>query len=95
MKYTNHIHRNNIIIGSVILLILFRDQIANQIVGFLLTGALPGLSISIPYWAMLLFYLVAITGVIWLYLDHTASVMKHKVAKSDKATMPHRRYSSI
>lgn len=95
MKYTDHIHRNNILIAVIVLAWIFRDQITNQIIGFLLTGALPGLSISVPYWIMFLTYLFAIIGIVTIYFNHTASTIRHQDRSKTRRTMPRRRYSNI
>ena len=96
MKYAAHLHRNNIILATLVLAWVFRHQITNQIIGFLLTGALPGTSLSLPYWVMLLFCLAAIAGIILFYFNQTTeAINRSNQPKTRRASMPRRRYSNI
>lgn len=75
---------------------IFRKAFTVHVLGFLLTGALPGLSVSLPYWVMLLGYTLTILGVIALisYKRITEVYTAHTIAER-KRRLPRRRYSQI
>ena len=89
-------HKTITIVAIILFGWIFRESFTNHLIGFLLTGALPGSSLSLPYWFMLLLYIAAIIGIIVFYINHTAGSMKreHHI-EARKATMPRRRYGSI
>ena len=88
-----------VIITSAILacLIVFsRDTILNALLLFLFAGVIPGLNLTLPFWAMLAFYFLLITGIVTLYIEGVFDFLKSKKdPKSLKARLPRRRYSNI
>lgn len=88
-----------VIITSIILACLIvatRDTILNSLLLFLFAGVVPGLNITLPFWLMLAFYCLLITGIVTLYVEGVFDFLKSKKDdKSLKSRLPRRRYSSI
>ena len=87
-----------IVISAIlaIIIVLSRDAILNTLLLFLFAGVVPGLNITLPFWVMLAFYCLLITGIVTLYVEGVFDFLKsHKDPKSLKARLPKRRYSSI
>ncbi|MFZ1242597.1 MAG: hypothetical protein WAQ22_00445 [Candidatus Saccharimonas sp.] len=94
--------RGKTTIGLMILVIvlvsvwIFRKVFTTHILGFLLTGALPGMSISLPYWAMLLGYSLTIFSIIVLIsYRRIAEFYSTHIIVERKRRLPRRRYSQI
>lgn len=75
--------------------LIAQPSIANALVGFLLVGAIPGTSYSLPSWLMLLGYLMTAAGIIALVVAAQKTAARQAVGKPAKNRMPHRRYSHI
>lgn len=88
-----------VIITSAILaivIVLSRDIILNGLLLFLFAGVIPGLNITLPFWVMLTFYCLLITGIVTLYVEGIFDFLKsRKNPKSLKARLPKRRYNTI
>ena len=88
-----------VIITSAILasvIVLSRDIILNSLLLFLFAGIVPGLNIVLPFWVMLAFYCLLITGIVTLYIEGVFDFLKSKKDKrSLKARLPKRRYNAI
>lgn len=84
------------IIACIILAMIASADIANFVLSFLIAGALPGTGISLPFWAMLIFYIVMICLVALLFTgsaQRDAKLYHQNVRK--QRHMPRRRYSHI
>lgn len=83
------------IISFVAILLITQDRLAAATLGFLMTGAVPGTSANIPFWAMLAFYCLAITAIITIYVEKTFILPRHTAPKTSKHGLPKRRYNAI
>lgn len=62
----------------------------------LVTGHIPGTSLTIPFWAMMVCYCLLITLIVTLYVeDALLFVRDSKATKTRKSRMPRRRFSHI
>ena len=71
-----------VIITSAVLalfIVLSRDVILNGLLLFLFAGVVPGINISLPFWVMLAFYCLLITGIVTLYFVGVFDFLKLKV----------------
>ena len=87
-----------VIISAVlaIAIVLSRDILLNGLLLFLFAGVVPGLNITLPFWVMLAFYCLLITGIITLYVEGVFDfVQSKKDTKSLKTRLPKRRYSAV
>ncbi|MEO5949153.1 MAG: hypothetical protein ABIP74_02010 [Candidatus Saccharimonas sp.] len=85
-----------IIILSVAALCVLLLLNQGSVLGLLVTGHIPGTSLTIPFWGMMAFYCLLITLVVTLYVEEALSFRRDsKILHARKSRMPHRRYSHI
>ena len=75
-----------------------RDIILAPILGFLLVGAIPGTTLSLPYWAMLLFYASVTTSTFKLVSGEPIILPRISLnieRRMPKRQLPVRRYSKV
>ncbi len=87
------------IAGLVLFTLLNISSIANSVVGFLLAGVVPGTTIVIPFWAMVVLWCLAITAVTTRYIETMVRSLRLRKtldnATTTQSRMPRRRYGSI
>ena len=68
----------------------------SAILSLLVTGHIPGTTLTIPFWAMIVVYCLLITMIITLYVEDALSfALNTKAVKARKSRMPHRRFGQI
>lgn len=85
-------------IGLVAIFIFTRSQVTSSIIGFLLAGAIPGTSLFLPFWMMMMLYCLTITFIVTAYVEQLFTfTYRHKQSsKTDhKTALPKRRYRHI
>ena len=80
------------IVGAVGL--LSNSTISNAVLNFFLAGTLPGLSVRLPFWLMLVVYIALITVVSVGYIESTDSYKNAQLNAARKRQLPKRRFSS-
>ena len=81
------------IVGAVGL--LSNSTISNAVLNFFLAGTLPGLSVRLPFWLMLVVYIALITVVSVAYIESTDSYKNAQLNAARKKQLPKRRFSSL
>ena len=83
------------IAACIALAFIVSGELTNFALGFFLTGVIPGTSVVVPAWVMILFYISLMCSVTMIFVGSTANDLKTQSQKSRKARMPRRRYSHI
>lgn len=87
-----------IIIGGTVLIMLaaWHQSTASALLGFFVTGHIPGTAWTIPFWGMMALYCLLITALVTRYVEEALTFRRElRAARSPKSRMPHRRYSHI
>lgn len=82
---------NRLTAAYLLLFVVSRPAVQGSLLGFLFSGIIPGTDIALPFWAMLIFYLVMISIVIAYFFG---GIRKETPAPA-RTRMPRRRYSHI
>lgn len=88
--------KNRIIIttlGIITLLALMFGDVMNTILSLFLLGIIPGTSLVIPYWVMMVGYCLIITAIVTLWVEHVVVLHRTIVRSPAKSRPIHRRYS--
>lgn len=84
------------IVSFVTVMLITQDRLAASVVGFLMAGAIPGTTATVPFWIMLTVYCLAITAVITMFAETTFLNGYSMPRQADKKTrLPKRRYTTI
>ena len=82
------------VIGFVLAtIIITTTPLMNVLLGFLIVGRIPGASRTVPYWMMMVGYVLVITAVVTYSLETMFRKKKSTPAKTTVARNSRRRYS--
>lgn len=91
--------RKKIIIATVVITALAAftsNGAVNALIGFVLVGAIPGTTATVPFWLMVAIWCLTITAVITIYVESTIGFIRsHKHTRKHQAQMPKRRFGQI
>lgn len=77
-------------------ILITRGDFVVSLIGFFMTGTVPGTTLTIPFWAMMAFYCLGITAIVTLYIEDLFTVIKtNQTLATKKRHLPKRRYSNI
>lgn len=88
--------RRSLIVSGVVIgiILLTQSSVANALLGLILTGSIPGTTVSIPFWLMMTIYSAISALLIAWYIE--SLIVSHRMRKSSaRQRMPRRRYSHI
>lgn len=84
------------LVSLVAVLALTQGKFTSSLINLLIAGVIPGTSLVLPSWTMMIVYCLAITAIITLYLEGTlGKVRANRNAKQHKRQLPRRRFTSI
>ena len=84
------------IVSLIAALLVTQDHISASVVSFLVAGAIPGTSMSVPFWAMLSFYCLAITIIVTVFVETTFIAHRANYHETTPARrLPKRRYTTL
>lgn len=84
------------LISLVAVLAITQSKFTSSLTNLLIAGVVPGTSLVLPPWTMMIVYCLAITAVITLYLEGALGKARSaRNAKQHKRQLPRRRFTSI
>lgn len=82
------------IVSFVTVMLITQDRLAASVMGFLLAGAIPGTTATVPFWVMLAFYCLAITAIITVFVeDNFIGTQRSAHRAPQRSRLPKRRYA--
>ncbi len=86
-------------IASIVLLLLlltWHQSTISALLGFFVTGHIPGTQWSVPFWGMMALYCLLITALVTRYVEEMLTFRRTaKATYSRKSRMPRRRFGHI
>lgn len=79
-------------VGLIILVVANHFKILSGIANFMMTGTIPSLSITIPFWAMIAVYCLIATIILTIYIESAFKFFR-TVNPSPRQQLPRRRYN--
>lgn len=84
------------LVSLVAVLVITQSKFTSSLINLLIAGVIPGTSLVLPSWTMMVVYCLAITAIITLYLEGTLGKARaQRNAKERKRQLPRRRFTSI
>ena len=81
---------------SFIAILAITQGDSSALISLLIAGVIPGTSIIIPSWAMVVIYCLIITAIITLYLEDTLGTIRtNRAILKRKRQLPRHRFSEI
>lgn len=84
------------LVSLVAVLTITQGKFTSSLINLLIAGVVPGTSLVLPPWTMMIVYCLAITAIITLYLEGALGRARStRNAKLHKRKLPRRRFTSI
>ena len=84
------------LISLVAVLAITQGEFTSSLINLLIAGVIPGTSLVLPSWTMMIVYCLAITVILTLYLEGTLDKARaDRNARQHKRQLPRRRFTSI
>lgn len=84
------------LVSLVAVLAITQGKFTSSLLNLLIAGVIPGTSLVLPSWTMMIVYCLAITTIITLYLEGALGKARvNHTAKQHKRQLPRRRFTSI
>lgn len=88
----NHRWISRLMFLYLIFFAVSRPHVQTTLLSLVFSGVIPGTDIVIPFWAMLVIYLLMIVGIVTYFFG---GFRKPEAPTTPRARMPRRRYSHI
>ena len=84
------------LVSLVAVLAITQGKFTSSLVTLLIAGVIPGTSLVLPSWTMMIIYCLSITAIVTLYLEGALGKARaSRSAKQRRQQLPRRRFTSI